>query len=406
MNAEKIQEIKQLDELLNLPQQMWLLGAGVSKPAGIPLMHPLTDLIESRLQGDDAKDYREIRALLASDAHVEHVLSHLVDLIAVASRSRDNTASDGKITRTEKELRGLHAEIQNHIPNVIRCGHVPAEGATPARTGTSEDPIVTVDLHVKFVEALFTRRRAGLERRPPVALFTTNYDTLLEDALALCRVRTADGFSGGAMAFWDPDRPTQMFDQPFSSGVDCSANLYKLHGSIDWFQSREDIVVRRRVGARYPALADGHLLLYPQATKYQVAQRDPFARMFTAFRAALSSATPRLLAICGYSFSDDHSNDEIERAMLQRANTLTIVVFLKQRQHAAPSPPEGLPSAIARWLASGSPPWKERVLVAGSRGLYHGSLENLCPVPEGQEHAWWSFEDLIDLLDRGPQVNT
>lgn len=34
--------LQQLDEFLSRPNQMWLLGAGVSRDAGIPLMYALT----------------------------------------------------------------------------------------------------------------------------------------------------------------------------------------------------------------------------------------------------------------------------------------------------------------------------------------------------------------------------
>jgi hypothetical protein len=59
--TESLQYQKQIDELLNLPQQMWLLGAGISKDAGIPLMYPLTDRVEAILKGDDKLVFEAIR---------------------------------------------------------------------------------------------------------------------------------------------------------------------------------------------------------------------------------------------------------------------------------------------------------------------------------------------------------
>lgn len=43
---------KTIDEHLNKSHQIWLLGAGISKDAGIPLMFPLTDEVEARLKED------------------------------------------------------------------------------------------------------------------------------------------------------------------------------------------------------------------------------------------------------------------------------------------------------------------------------------------------------------------
>ena len=41
--------------------------------------------------------------------------------------------------------------------------------------------------------------------RSSIAFFTTNYDTLLEDALILEKQKICDGFIGTAMGFWNPE---------------------------------------------------------------------------------------------------------------------------------------------------------------------------------------------------------
>ena len=402
MSVDSTQCRKQIDELMSLPQQMWLLGAGVSKESGMPLMHPLTDRVEAMLEGDEQTDFRSIRAELPKAAHVEHVLSHIGDLIAIASRSEAKKVTIGKVKRELTDLRDLHARIQQHIRDTMRWGYSPANEGKAPKIGSQAKPIVTVDAHCRFVKAVFNVRRAGLEHRPPVAFFTTSYDTLLEDAIALCRVPAADGFVGGAMAFWDPDRREHGFDTPFSLDGGFQARIYKLHGSIDWFVSEEDIVVRRREGAGYPPDEPGRLLMVPQATKYQVTQRDPFARLFAAFRRAISDPNPGLLAICGYIFGDDHVNEEIERPMKYRSSKLTVLAFVRQSDDAGNE--HALPAALSRWLQEA--PWRERLLVVGSHGVYHGSLENRYPPAANSLHTWWSFEGLTKLLEQGPEAAT
>lgn len=214
-----------------------------------------------------------------------------------------------------------------------------------------------------------------------MAFFTTNYDTLIEDALALCRIRAWDGFTGGTVAFWDPERPGHGFDRPFSTEGGFQARVYKLHGSTDWCMSKEDVVVRRRESAGYPSDSAERLLIYPEATKYRATQRDPFASLFAAFRAALTDENPGVLAICGYSFGDDHINQEIERAMAQRSTGLTVLAFVHESEET------GLPSDLHRWLV-GPYPWKERVVVASNQGAYHGSKENLAPATGDAEYLW------------------
>lgn len=405
MGMEQNQYRKQIDELLNLPQQSWLLGAGVSKDANIPLMLPLTDRVEQMLQGVQQEDFRELRGELSENSHVEHILSHIGDLIAIASRTKTGKVPIGKFTRALKELKAIHAEIQRCIRDTIRWGYVPATDGAAEIIGANGTPIVTVGGHVEFIDALFRVRRANLERRPPVALFTTNYDTLVEDALALSRIRTADGFSGGAMAFWEPDHTGDAFDDPFSNRGqgDVQAKVYKLHGSIDWFRDEQDVVVRRREGAGYPVYDPARLLIYPQATKYQATQKDPFARLFVAFRSALNDDREGLFAISGYSFADDHVNEEIERSLRKRGSKISILAFCRQPDDTDISADEGLPVTLASWLKADEA-WTERLIVAGSRGVYHGSIENRLPAPSDDLHPWWSFAGVTRMLKYGPEV--
>ena len=390
--------LKQVDELLSLPQQMWLLGAGISKNAGIPLMWPLTNRVECMLDEDYRKIYKTIRGLLTDGSHVEHILSHIGDFISLVQRSKSDEVDIGGATITLESLRKLHIEIQEAIKDTIRWGYFPEENGEPERIGTSKEPVVEIDNHIEFVKALFTCRRSGLERRPPVSFFTTNYDTLLEDALALCRIPTVDGFSGGSMAFWDPNRiqrHTDRWDESFQ------ARIYKLHGSIDWFVSEEDIVVRRREGAGYPKGISGRLLIYPQATKYRLTQKDPFASLFSAFRSSLSDPKSDLLVVCGYSFGDEHVNEEIERALKQRDNRLTVLAFIQQQLD---NTCESLPPIIVKWLGNTNENWKERIIVVGDKGIYHGSLENLYPPEENRLHTWWTFEGVTSILKYGMGV--
>lgn len=396
---ETHQFLIQVDELLSLPEQIWLLGAGISKDAGIPLMGELTDRVESVLGDGSEADFKAIRAELPDDSHVEHVLSHISDLISIAARtnSQEVLTSEGK--RQITELIALHSRIRERIRETVRFGYIPASDESSEQIGTLEKPIVRIEHHVDFIEAIFRGRRAGLERRPPIAFFTTNYDTLLEDSLAFGRIATSDGFTGGTMAFWDPGA---IFDIPLTQEGQYQAIIHKLHGSIDWFLSPEDIVVRRREGAGYPPEESQRLLIYPQANKYQVAQKDPFASLFSAFRRALSECESGVFCVCGYSFRDDHVNEEIERALRQRDSSLTLLAFVKQIDDDLEGLNKGLPAIFSRWMGEDSGVWRERIIVAGSRGLYHGSLENIFPAQPESPHDWWSFQGLTKFLKFGP----
>jgi len=400
---EDTEHLRQVDQLLDRPRQMWLLGAGISKNAGIPLMYPLTQRVESQLAKKNQSDFQQLMKELPDGAHVEHALSHLGDLISLAERGKGGVAPLAGKECSAGELHELHGAILGVIREIVRFGYRPAENGHPEEAGTAEKAIISLDDHLSFVRALFLRRRANLEHRPPVPLFTTNYDTLLEDALAFEGLHFCDGFSRGAMAFWDPERREERFSAPFAPAGSLNAKLYKLHGSIDWYVREGKIAMRRREGAPYPKTENINLLIYPQAAKYAAVRREPFASLFAAFRGALHDRSEAALVVCGYSFGDEHINEEIERALRREGSQLTLLAFVKQSDREDSTRPQGLPSILATWLGDETAPWRKRVVVAGSRGIYRGCLKPEPPAADGQEYRWWSFQGLTQFLDAGPE---
>ena len=389
--------LDQINDLLDTPEQYWLLGAGISKEAGIPLMNTLTDHIQSLLDDEYSRMYTEIRENISQNANVEDILSHIGDLIAIAERSREGQVNFNGTEYSIEYLQNFHSEIQTRIRNVVRFGFKKVDGGSN-EVGESENPIVDVKNHLTFVKALFDERRAGFNRRPPIKFFTTNYDTLLEDAFALNKIKYVDGFSGGAMAHWNPE----VYQEANSYNID--AELYKLHGSIDWFVNEKEIVVRRREGAKYPDENSSRLLIYPQATKYMITRKDPFANLFSIFRDSLYTEKSTILGICGYSFSDEHINEEINQIMSINGNSLTIIAFVKQDGDKLQEQDKGLPKQIYQWLNSEDLNWRDRLIVATDHGLYQGNLENQLPVEGDNTHSWWKFSGLTDLLKNGPEA--
>jgi len=87
-------KLENLKQLLNSPsRQNWIFGAGISYESKIPLMYPLTDRVEKIINDSASADEKAIlvslKSDLSEDSHVEHYLSHLGDLLAIAERSKD-----------------------------------------------------------------------------------------------------------------------------------------------------------------------------------------------------------------------------------------------------------------------------------------------------------------------------
>ena len=389
MNSATKDTLIQLDNLLAASNQSWLFGAGISLDAGIPLMGSLTDRIfkkaeENEENPDDIKVLEFVKSQLSDDSHIEHILSQLGDFRAIADRSKNNNARFDAVTLTMDDLDALHQRILTWIAETIRWGYQPAKrDGTPENIGTHDNRIVVIDNHSAFVSALFNRSQAGIaERRRAVRLFTINYDTLLEDALALGGFSYWDGFSGGAVAYrsyrYGDDEPN-LRDR---------AHVIKLHGSIDWHLGADGQVWRVRDGNLYPERVS-RVLIYPQSTKYLATQRDPFAAQFDLFRRSLGSREENVLATCGYSFGDEHITQEIE-LMLQRPENKTTVLAFAQK----------LNPTLEKWRTS---PWGKRVYVISEDGLYVGEDGPHFP-PTGSKRDWWTFTGVATMLSSGAEA--
>jgi hypothetical protein len=388
MDSDTKDRLAQFDKLLEEGNQSWLFGAGISFGAGIPLMGALTQrvfqLAETTGAVGDKAALDAIEEVLAEDSHIEHILSHIGDIRAIAERSKDQSKKIGTVTFSLDELDAFHQRILSWIGSTVRLGFTSGTVGVNEKVETRDEPVVNIDNHISFVSALFHRGHAGMvERRHAVRIFTTNYDTLLEDALALKCLSYWDGFTGGAVAFrshrYGEDEPTQGY----------RAHLIKLHGSIDWHLGKEGKVWRVRDYDQYPEKAS-RVLIYPQSTKYLATQRDPFAAQFDLFRRALGARGENVLITCGYSFGDEHINQEIKLSMERPENKTTLIVFSME-----------LNATLNRWRKS---EWGKRIYILTEGGLYVGNDGPFAVPDVAKKHDWWTFEGATKILMNGAEA--
>lgn len=358
--------IQDMRELLSQTNLAFLLGAGCSKIAGLPLMPELTDeVLDHEKIGDDTKELlTKIRESFsgAASANIEDYMSEIVDLLSIAERRTNCGATQCKINvgageKEASELQKALAEIKQAVSSSI---------------GKNDVDIAT---HQQFIRAIHSSLQAGKSSRN-VDYFILNYDTLIEDALGLERVTHCDGFTGAATGWWDPT--VFMTDGP-------RTRVFKIHGSIDWCLLKGDSLPRRiRPGIKTESDMS-HVLIYPAATKYQETQRDPFAQMLSYMRLSLCPGEGRemVLAICGYGFGDSHVDLEIEKALYQSEGRLTIAAFVRADE------PEG---KLLNWLNDAAV--SDQIRVYANRGFFHGDNE----YRSQKDIPWWKFEILTRLL--------
>lgn len=360
--------LNDLDDLLMQSGKAFLLGAGCSKCAGLPLTAELTakTLASARLDATTKTILTAIEGLFAgaNAANIEDYLSELVDLVAIAERrgargATTSTAPLNAVDYSSKQLKDAVDQIKEAIAEVI-------------------DIAVNLEVHWKFIQAVHRPARPGRTvATRAVDYLVLNYDTLIESALALQKLRYADGMNGGNSAWWD----TTTFE---TDGL--AARVLKLHGSIDWSEISGDPLPRRIAKSlTLPTGNDRKVLIWPASTKYRETQRDPYAQLSSLARRVLrpQSGSQTVLTVCGYSFGDSHINIEIERALRESGGELTVVVFTFDEE----------PLGELRRLHEDKE-ITDQVRIYARRGFFHG----ITAVKSANDLPWSKFENITRLL--------
>tara|TARA_B100000508_G_scaffold133878_1_gene124132 strand:+ start:493 stop:1854 length:1362 start_codon:yes stop_codon:yes gene_type:complete len=204
-----------------------------------------------------------------------------------------------------------------------------------------------VTTHHAFVAKLLARD-PSLGR---AHIFTTNYDTLIEQALDHLNILYADGFTGKSVSRFDTSSYGLDVYYPgeVSEGrvrrYDKYLHLYKLHGSISWKIDPEikDIISKhpnlkqarswktetelkgkiKKIDNAYEE-TNGTLGILPTANKFSQTLSTPFAHLFRSLNIELKKQQTFLL-IMGYGFADEHINKIIDDAMTNPSLVLLVV---------------------------------------------------------------------------------
>lgn len=360
--------VKKFEDLLTQGKRAFLIGAGTSKCAGLPLLEELTQAVLGSSQLT-AGDKAVLTALVgnfagAKNPNIEDYLSELIDLLAIVGRRVSRSASlqlieIGGTNYSEAALRGMVLDIKAAIFKALCC-------------------TTDIETHREFVRAVHKAVRPGKRLTDQsVDYLVLNYDTLLEDALALEKLAYADGVEGGPTGWWNP----VTFERS-----DVVARVIKLHGSIGWREIPGD-PLPRRIPSELAGSMTGcdEVMIWPASTKYRETQRDPYAQLADLARTALRPPTNKdlVLIICGYSFGDSHINLELDRALRDSAGQLAMLVFTSE---------ETLSGQLLSWNADLA--IRDQVLVFSRRGFFHGTNHS----PTTTDLPWWKFEHLMRLI--------
>lgn len=233
----------------------------------------------------------------------------------------------------------IQAKLDSGAPGLEEALDLLDDGGamdTPYRhlvTGAIAELFITkkpsLEAHIEFL------RRLSARGEPFVRIFSLNYDPLIERAAETSRIRLTDGFTGVEHAFFEPTlfeervgriRGTyrgRQFDE-----TTMPIHLYKLHGSLGWYECPQRGVRRCGYDSTLPS-GTKRLMVPPQWRKATDTMLPPYSALWSAFRGCLGHNVNPLnrLACFGYGFSDEHVNAVIEAALAR--SDFTLLIFAK-----------------------------------------------------------------------------
>jgi hypothetical protein len=316
----------------------YLIGAGASflNGRGYPLAANLWGCIKSNVQ---VPERDEIQAKLDAGADgIENAL----DLL-----------DDGAVV--EKPHRHLVTEaIAKHFLSI-----------TPP-----------TDSHQVFVKRLAARDELS------IPIFCLNYDGLIELAADVERIRLVDGFVGLEKPFFEPlsfqekialsHRGPRKPQADWRTGI---IHLYKLHGSLGWFQVGANEIRKLGLETATPAGAK-RVMVPPQHRKAVETTAPPYSPLWSDFRGLLCHGPTLLnrLMTIGYGLRDEHLNAIIDNALGRRDFTMLVFAYALTDD------------VFTRWC-----PKKNVVVITEARCSLYGEL--------GPGHPnLWQFETLIQNI--------
>ena len=255
-----------------------LVGCGGSIPYGLPSMADLATEITSKLddqyQNDDG--WKAFIAELASSDNLEVAL----EKISLKEEILNSIIWTVWTLIDRKDREAINGFLQN--------------GTSPSLTSILKKSV----------------QRAGT-----TTVVTTNYDRIIECAIDFCQGKTETCFSGNCI---------RRFDS--SPGLSSrTVNLYKVHGSVDWFKHKTNynIIATHYFDKAFLETVYSPMIVAPGKEKYKETHRDPFRTLMSDADKALRNAGAYLCI--GYGFNDEHIQPIIIEENRNRNKPIVIV---------------------------------------------------------------------------------
>ncbi|HEX8669954.1 MAG TPA: SIR2 family protein [Allosphingosinicella sp.] len=265
-----------------------ILGSGASAAHGVPGMWPLAQHLQTLAPGtgwtvEELTEWNSFQSKLAADIDLESAL--------------------GQVRFTERQTA--------RVAGATRAFLLPSDEAVFAQLLGDRRALPLTRLY----RYLFKSTHRTLD------VITPNYDRLAEYAADAGEFCHFTGFSSG---YLQTRAKAPSGRSAASADTVRTVRVWKVHGSLDWFQDDHHQIVGARSVSETPA---GYvpLMITPGIDKYRLAHAEPFRTIFSCSDAALETARSYLCV--GYGFNDEH----LQTKLIERcdAESVPIIVITK-----------------------------------------------------------------------------
>ena len=296
------------------------IGSGCSIPA-IPLMGTTMKEILNDTDHKDIKEEFIVYLNFTSNSHEEIFQKHLNSDLStpdweVAKLYGNFCNIEGFLTYLQQKT-SVERDKDNiaRLDNIFNSTKNQFVASIPRLLDEKYEGEVT-DLYTSFYKKIFEKRQYESSK---LNVFTTNYDLFNEIALEHNSINYSTGFTNNLTSKFNVnqfnyrlvDERNRYKDkwQPTTK----EANLYKLHGSINWIEQENNIVQTSE--------GKDNVIIYPTILKHKETAQTPYSELFRELSIQLQKPNSTLVTL-GYGFGDDHINNIIFQNLANQDFTL------------------------------------------------------------------------------------